>query len=99
MLFIDSHFCSREFCRRDEGLRGMELNLHREKLENACWAGLLFEMIPELVALNLTGEKAFIRDIHTAGHFMLINRGMEAEQVEEPYSLDPYLFLNKNKAN
>ncbi len=99
MLLIDSRFCSREFCSRDDKLQGLNLNLHREQLENACWAGMLFEMLPELIESQRTGVKTFIWDIHSAGHFLLVNQGCSSQPVEKPFSLDPYLFLDDIRCN
>ena len=99
MLFIDSRFCSREFCSRDNRLNGLDLNLHREKLENACWAGMLFEMLPELKDGCPFGNKVFIWDIHSVGHFLMIDQGSTPQPVEKPFSLNPYLFLDDVRSN
>lgn len=99
MLFIDSRFCSREFCSRDDKLQGLNLNLHREQLENACWAGMLFEMLPELTGCNRLANKTYIRDIHSAGHFLLVNQGCDPQPVNKPFSIDPYLFFDTVRSN
>ncbi|WP_276504818.1 hypothetical protein [Terrimonas pollutisoli] len=99
LLFIDSRFCSREFCSRDTKLQGLNLNLHREQLENACWAGMLFEMLPELKDACPFGNKVLIWDIHSAGHLLLVNQGHSPQPVEKPFSLDPYLFLDDVRSN
>jgi hypothetical protein len=99
LLFIDSRFCSREFCSRDGKLQGLNLNLHREQLENACWAGMLFELLPELIESQPDATKSFIWNIHSAGHFLLVDQGITPQLVEKPFSLDPYLFLTGTRCN
>jgi hypothetical protein len=99
LLHIDSRFCSREFCSRDNKLQELNLTLHREKLENACWAGMFFEILPELTDSNESGSKTYIWDIQTSGHILLVNRGCNPQPVDKPLSINPYLFLTVSRDN
>ena len=91
LLFTDNSFSQREFCSRDEKGSGRKLS-PVEELERACWAGMLFEMLPELTAYSLPGSKMFIWNIRSAERFLLINQGTDPHPVEAFFSIDPQLF-------
>lgn len=97
MLFAGTSFSGKEFCPKGSYIKP-ELNPQIAELERACWAGMLFEMIPEL-STEFTDSKAFIWDIHSTNHFVLINQGELPQQVEQAFSLDPYCFFDNIKGN
>ena len=63
----------------------------REKLTNACWLGLLFEVVPE-ICTNL-----FLREINETNSFLELKYGDFDNTFEESLSINPYLFY-KNKS-
>lgn len=97
MLFAGTSFSKREFCHLVKTKRP-EINSSIAELEQACWAGILFEMLPELSSL-FAGSKAFIWDIHATNHFVLINQGTRPQQVENAFSVDPHFFLAAARFN
>jgi hypothetical protein len=97
MLFSDTSFSQNDFCPL-ESYQKQELNPRIVELEWACRAGRLFEMLPEL-STPFVGSKAFIWDIHSTNHFVLINQGTHPQQVDNVFSLDPYCFFDDVRAN
>ena len=99
LLFTNTCFSNRELCNLDTNNNTPETNSYREELEKACWAGMLFEMLPELTAYSTSGCKMFIWNILTAGHFILVNQGSYPHPVENETSVDPHLFLGSVQFN
>lgn len=97
MLFAGTSFSKREFCPLGS-YKKPELNPQIAELEQACWAGMLFEMLPELSTL-FAGSKAVIWDIHSTNHFVLINQGTQPNSVKTTFSIDPHFFLDDVRSN
>lgn len=97
MLFAGTSFSKMEFSPLDN-TKGPELHTQSEELERACWAGMLFEMLPELPS-PFEGSKAFIWSIYSASQFVLINQGTQPSIIENQFSVDPYCFLDDIKLN
>jgi len=93
LLFTNTSFSNRELFNLDTNNNKPETNSYREELEKVCWAGMLFEMLPELTAYSFSGCKMFIWNILTANHYLLVNQGSYPHRVENETSVDPYLFL------
>lgn len=92
LLFSGTSFSNREFSKTGKHSNRLETSSPRDELERACWAGMLFEMLPELTAYSLPGSKMFIWNIRSAEHFLLINQGTDPHPVEAVFSIDPQLF-------
>jgi len=90
LLFTDTHFSKREFCTIETEKNAAKGAI--EELEKACWAGLLWEMLPELIE-PAGRKKQFIWQIRNGLHFLKINMGTYACEVERETTLDPYFFL------
>ena len=99
LLFTGTRFSSREFCRPDNYKIGPGTNSSQEELERACWAGLLFEMLPELTIDPFARCKMHIWNIHSAEHFLLISQGTDPYPGEAIFSIDPQYFLPATNFN
>jgi hypothetical protein len=95
MLLAGTRFFTREFNPTGR-YKKPNINSQADELEQACWAGLLLEMLPELSTFFST-SRAFIWDIHSTEHFVLINQGTEPRQVETAFSIDPHCFVNDSR--
>ena len=94
LLFTNTSFSNRELSNPDTANNKPEINSYREELEKACWAGMLFEMLPELTVYSFSDCKMSIWNILTAGHFLLVNQGSYPIPIEKETSVDPHLFLH-----
>jgi hypothetical protein len=93
LLSTSASFTKREWCRLDAQHTRSKMSSYSEELERACWAGILFETLPELMASSSPDSKMFIWNIRSAFHFLLISRGTDPCPTEYNYSIDPHLFL------
>ena len=66
----------------------------REMLEEACWNGLIWEILPEICEkpndLSLT-----LWEINVANSFFDLKFSEFPEEVENKHSLDPYKFIQE----
>ena len=65
-----------------------------EKLEQACWNGLLNEMFPEIIGSgSAQSPKMFIWEIYRGKSCLLIDLADTPGVIDSVLSIDPYLFL------
>ncbi len=64
-----------------------------EKLEDACWNGLLNDMLPELVQKTSEGKSLFLWHIRHCNSFLEIELSESPTIIERAFSIDPYFFL------
>ena len=93
LLFTGTSFSNRQYSIKDpDGKEGTE-STPIENLEKACWAGMLCEVLPELVGCPSANNKIFIWHILSAEHFLRISMGPYPALMENESSIDPYFFL------
>ena len=93
LLFTGTSFSSRQFSIKDNNEKEGTESTSIENLEKACWAGMLFEVLPELVGCPSADKKIFIWHILSAEHFLRISMGPYPALIENESSIDPYFFL------
>ncbi len=64
-----------------------------EKLEDACWNGMLDEMLPELVEKTTEGKKLFLLHIRHCQSFLEIELSESSPVIDREFSIDPYFFV------
>ena len=91
LLMTGTTFSSRQCYEKDDA---NQKNLtEREQLEEACWNGLLPQMLPEIYELLGSDTKLYMWQIKEAGSFIEIELGDLPEEKEKFFSIDPYSFL------
>ena len=91
LLLTGTNFSSRHCCEKDD--QGNQNNLtEREQLEEACWNGLLQDMLPEICEQPY-GNKLYLWHIRETNSFIEIQLGELPEEKEKYCSIDPYSFL------
>src|SRR5687768_16610507 len=93
LLFSGTSFSSRQFSIKDFDGKERTESTPIENLEKACWAGMLCEVLPELVGCPSPDNKIFIWHILSADHFLRISMGPYPSLIENESSIDPYFFL------
>jgi hypothetical protein len=93
LLFTGTSFTKKEFCVINPFSGWAASPSPVEDLENACWSGMLYELLPELSMYALYDMKIFIWNILSAEHFILISQGTHPQPVTNETSVDPHLFL------
>lgn len=95
LLFADAGFFNQKYCIKEAGKNETVSLSKTEQLEKVCWAGLLAELLPELIPSSFC--KAYIWQTSPSTHFLKINTGAHPEPFENETSIDPYFFLPATK--
>ena len=92
LLVTGTSFSSREFCENSDGLNYNHLS-EKEKLEVACWNGLLPVMLPEIFNQHAVNKKLYLWEIREGISFIELELGEKYLEFEKEFSIDPYSFL------
>ena len=65
-----------------------------EKLEQACWNGLLNDLFPKFIQLLMDERKYFIWQIRKGESLLQIQLSDSVIEIAAQSSIDPYLFLS-----
>ena len=97
LLKTDTQFAHRQWAEKD--ITGSENLSAIEKLEKACWDGLLKEMIPELDITLVPTRKLWLWQVHETRSFLALDFNEYPGPKENYSSIDPYLFLDEMGRN
>lgn len=92
LLLTDTTFSSRQCFDRDDNGKPTNLS-ERERLEQACWNGLLPEMLPELMEKTAAAKPLYLWQIKGTASFLELELGEYPEAKDNYFSIDPYSFL------
>jgi hypothetical protein len=92
LLFTSTTFSKKNFTETNDP------NIKRslediDQLEEACWNGLLPEIMPEINEEIGANNKLFVWSIDKAKFFLCIERAEQPMAAELLWSVNPYLFL------
>jgi len=91
LLFTNTKFCSRPWC--DQYEPGLTQKLSdKEKLEEACWRGLITDMMPEICERTYDASIT-LWEINKADSFLDLQYGEFPKQIEKELSVNPYVFM------
>ena len=91
ILVTTSTFSKREWCKT--GVSDTDGQTHMEQLEEACWNGLLCEMLPELIRQTACGRQLLLWHIRKGTSFLKVELSEFPPQLEEHFSIDAAFFL------
>jgi hypothetical protein len=91
LLMTGTSFSQRQCVSKDDQ-DNHELT-EKEHLEEACWNGLLPEMLPEIYGQTCGDTKLYLWQIREAVSFIEIELGELPGEKEKYFSIDPYTFL------
>ncbi len=92
LLLTGTSFSAREWSYKDTDKKNSFTE--REQLEEACYNGLLEEMLPE-VFIKMPSEKTmYLWDIKQGNSFIELELGELPGDKENYFSIDPYSFLH-----
>jgi hypothetical protein len=93
LLMTGTSFSSRNWCGNDA--REGEKNISPEDmLKEACWNGLLPEMLPEICTPAPGDKKLYMWHIIEGGSFIDVIMGEVPGETEKCFSINPYSFLS-----
>jgi hypothetical protein len=70
-----------------------------EKLEEACWNGLLKDIIPELFSLEKDTSKLTLWKVRQMSAFIELELADYPAATDRYFSINPYLFLTAEESN
>ena len=92
LLMTGTGFASRQYTEKD--ISDNSKNLPRnEKLKDACWNGLLKEMLPEVFLFADPEVKMYLWQVREANQFFALEMSESPMAIDKYLSIDPYRFL------
>lgn len=98
LLITGTSFLSRQ-CWQKTGNDQPTFLSETEQLKEACWNGLLGEMLPEIYAGNSQGRKIFLWQIKENKSALEIDLGELPQITDHHFSIGPYSFLKLKHFN
>ena len=98
LLITGTSFASRQWCGKDGSEKNNRLS-EKDQLEEACWYGLIKEMLPELFEQNGTDKNLFLWQVREAASFLELDLGEFSSEKDKFSSIDPYSFLGMKSCN
>jgi hypothetical protein len=98
LLMTNTTFSKMQLCEKDipEG----NTNLSRtEQIEEACWNGLLHEMLPGIVEKSAEGKRLYLWNIRHEETFLQLELCEQPQVIDQCLSIDPSAFLNTLSEN
>ncbi len=92
LLLTGTSFSLQEFSETTDGLNYNHLT-EKEKLEVACWNGLLPVMLPEVFQQHAVNKKLYLWEIREGSSFIELELGEIHLELEKQFSIDPYSFM------
>ncbi len=92
LLVIASGFASRQYCEK-EGNESSKNETQAEKFKDACWNGMLKEILPELFFRAGLETPLFLWQMRECKHVLTLEMAEEPCEIDFQCSIDPYCFL------
>jgi hypothetical protein len=64
-----------------------------QKLEQACWNGLLKDILPELFKQTAADNNLYLWQVKAAATYLELEFGEHPEAMENYFSIDPHAFI------
>jgi hypothetical protein len=95
LLMTGTYFTSRQ-CWQKNNSENENLSCESDQLQDACWNGLLKEMLPEICEWN---KNLYLWQIRENKSCLNIGLGELPSEVDKYFSIDPYTFLAEECEN
>jgi hypothetical protein len=99
LLFKGTSFSNPEFSKPGKFDSRVEPKTLPDEFGKASWAGVHFEILPGLTTHPLASCKMYIRNIHSAAHFLQIIQGTDPHPFENSISIGPAVYLKDANFN
>jgi hypothetical protein len=98
LLVASTSLTRREMCEKEASQESKDLSAE-EQLEQACWNGLLHDLLPEMMQPETPGRGYFIWHIRQGQSLLQIQLSNSVVLMETQDSIDPWLFLSAASHN
>jgi hypothetical protein len=96
LLVTGTGFAFRQYCDKDSTTA--PLSAH-DSLKNACWNGMLKDILPEVFMLSDPEAKLYLWQMREAHQFLALEMGEQPSEIDKYFSIDPYCFMIEQGAN
>jgi hypothetical protein len=96
LLIRSTSFVAEELSRKDDSRQAHHL-FENERLEEACWNGMVQTRLPEIFSEGPDGKGLFLWQIQEAQSFLVLELGDAPSGADWYSSIVPYLFLGTQK--
>lgn len=93
LLFTATSFFNRDFCPGSEPDKRQARQTPREQLTEACWNGMLAEILPELFPDPTMKQHHFLWNIEDGEQYIGLEMGEVHTPIDPADSLVPHKFL------
>ena len=93
LLMTGTSFSARTWCANDNEEDQKNIT-SVDRLKEACWNGLLPEILPEICKGQVDGKKIFLWQVTQASHFIDVELGEVPGYTDKYFSINPYSFLD-----
>ena len=97
LLITGTSFYKRELSKNNDTAN--QQGNDKDALEEACWNGLLYEMLPEIFKKLVDGKKMYLWKTTQASSFIDVELGEIPSDKDNYFSIDPYCFLMESFKN
>jgi hypothetical protein len=98
LLITGTSFSSKQLCEKNDDGNPKSLS-EIEQLEEACWNGLIHEMLPEVFGEPAKTKSLYLWQIREAASFLQLDLSEYPVSKDKYFSLDPYTFLEVQSYN
>ena len=92
LLMTGTSFSARTWCANDDAEDQKNIT-PEDRLKEACWNGLLPDILPEICKRQEGDKKIFLWQVTQACNFIEIELGEVPGSTEKFFSISPYSFL------
>ena len=93
LVITGTSFSRRQWSEKNDPTNSQ--NSEHEALEQACWNGLIKELLPELFEKDKNGAVLFLWQICEAESFIELEFSTSPSAYEKIFSVNPYLFMQE----
>ena len=92
LLITGTGFANRQYLEKDNNENSKNPS-QEEKLREACWNGLLKEILPEIFLLSAPDARLFLWQMREAQNMLAMQMAEAPVEVDYYSSIDPYCFM------
>lgn len=92
LLLSASRFFQRDWCELNNNGNSKKLS-QKEQLIQLCWNGMLNEMIPEIIYTAPGKKPLTLWEINESGNMLDLRYGEIDEEMNDEWSVNPYVFM------
>jgi len=96
LLFTGTSFSRKQLCERDCNQPDNSLT---GQLQRACWNGLIFEILPDILQYPSQTNNVYTWEVTPAENFIDVKIGAASYSVEYGMCVNPYYFLLEKNFN